>query len=67
MRFTKKEDPEQVKQYGHIKPAPVFGPLRCFARCPGTHQSCTLSKGHSGPHVAHGFKKVLAVWDEEEP
>lgn len=67
MRFTKKEHPEQVKQYGHIEPAPVFGPLRCFARCPGTHLTCTLSKRHNGPHVAHGsLKEVTAVWDEAE-
>jgi len=62
MRFTRKEDPEQVEQFGHIKPAPIFGPLRCFARCLGTPLTCTLSKGHSGPHVAHTFfKKVAAV------
>jgi hypothetical protein len=67
MRFTREENPEQVEQYSHIKPAPIFGPLRCFARCPGTHRTCTLSKGHTGLHVAHAlFKKVAAVWDEQE-
>ena len=67
MRFTRDENPEQVEQYGHIKPAPTFGPLRCFARCPGAHYTCTRSKGHNGPHVAHTFfKKVAAVWDEDE-
>ena len=65
MRLTRAENPEQIEQYGDIKPAPIFGPLRCFARCPGTHRTCTLAKGHSGPHVAHTFfKKVAAVWDE---
>ena len=57
--------PEEIEKYEHIKPAPTFGPVRCFAKCPGTPRTCTLERGHAGPHVAHGFpKKVMAVWDE---
>jgi len=68
VKITRKENPEEIKKYEHIKPSPTFGPLRCFARLPGTIATCTLSKGHLGPHVAHRlslFKKVvIAVWDE---
>lgn len=68
MRLTRSENPEEIEKYSHIKPAPTFGPLRCFARFPGPeggHLTCSLAKGHSGPHVAHAlFKKVMAVWDE---
>ena len=67
MRLTRKDDPTEIKEYEHIKAAPTFGPMPCFARIPEGVASCTLSKGHGGPHVAHGgwrFKKVYAVWDE---
>jgi len=65
MRLIREEHREEIKKYEHIKPAPTFGPVRCFARLPGTARTCTLAEGHSGPHVAHGmFKKVMAVWDE---
>jgi len=66
MRLIREENPNEIEKYSNIKPAPTFGPLRCYARCPGTMRTCTLSKNHIGPHVAHGmFKKVMAVWDEE--
>lgn len=64
MRLTVEKDPESIKRYRHIKPARGWRALACAARCPGTARTCTLHKGHRGPHVAHGmFKKVLAVWD----
>ena len=67
MRLTRKDNPTEIKEYEHIKAAPTFGPMPCFARIPDGVASCTLSKGHGGPHVAHGgwrFKKVYAVWDQ---
>ncbi len=65
MKILREQDPDAIKNYEHIKPAPTFGKIRCFARCPGTARTCTLAKGHTGRHVAHGFrKKVMAVWDE---
>ena len=64
MKLTIKDNRERIKRYSHIKPAPR-GSARCFTKCPGTLHTCTLQKGHSGPHVAHGrFNKVVAVWEE---
>ncbi len=68
MILTRNENPVEIKKYDHIKPAPTFGPLRCFARLPGSVVTCTLTRGHSGPHIAHTgvFKKVVgAVWEDE--
>jgi hypothetical protein len=65
MRVIREQHPEEIKNYEHIKPAPTFGPVRCFAKLPGTPLTCTLAKQHPGPHVAHGWrKKVMAVWNE---
>ena len=67
MRLTVEEHPETIKRYGHIRPGSFWAGTLCAARCPGTARSCTLTKAHRGPHVAHGpFKKVVAVWDREE-
>lgn len=64
MKLTVEENRERIKRYGHIKPAPTWGVVRCSARCPGTTRTCTLERGHRGLHVAHGmFNKVVAVWD----
>lgn len=64
MRLTVEKDRETIKRYGHIRPASAWGSVACAARCPGTTRTCTLEKGHRGPHVAHGFlKNVVAVWD----
>lgn len=64
MRLTIEKDRERIKRYGHIRPAPAWGAGRCSAVCPGTSRTCTLEKGHRGPHVAHGlFRRVVAVWD----
>ncbi len=44
---------------------PVAGFQYCFAfnGC----VSCTLEKGHSGDHVAHGYEnRVLATWPQEK-
>lgn len=65
MRLTIEENPETIKRYSHIRPAFVWGSVRCSAWCPGTSRNCTLEKDHKGPHVAHGFfRNVVAVWDE---
>lgn len=65
MRITRDQNPHDIKRYSHIKPAPIFGPMRCLARYPGRRYTCTLAAGHEGPHTAHGwFSKVMAVWDE---
>lgn len=64
MRLTIENDPERIKRFSHIKPAPMLGSVLCDAKCPGTVRACTLQRGHSGPHVAHGtFRRVVAVWD----
>jgi hypothetical protein len=65
MKLNIEEDRETIKRYKHIRPAP-WGSVTCSARCPGTLRTCTLKRGHSGPHVAHGtLKKVVAVWDKD--
>lgn len=62
MRLTVEQNPESIKRYGHVKPA--RGTSKCYVRCPGTTRTCSLEKGHRGPHVAHGlFRRVVAVWD----
>ncbi|MGW8267218.1 MAG: hypothetical protein ACWGSQ_12705 [Longimicrobiales bacterium] len=64
MKLTVEENPETIKRYGHLRPAPRWGAERCSARCPGTSRNCTLEAGHRGHHVAHGlFRRVVAVWD----
>ncbi len=64
MRLTREENPETIRRYGHIKPARGWRTTRCLRRCPGTTHTCTLVRGHRGPHVAHGlFSKVVAAWD----
>jgi hypothetical protein len=68
MRLTVEENPETIKRYGHLKPAPRWGSVRCGARCPGTSRTCTREESHRGPHAAHGmFKRVVAVWDTGTP
>jgi hypothetical protein len=63
MRLTVEENPETIKRYAHVRPAPAWAGPRCALTCPGTSRGCTLKKGHTGPHVAHGaFKRVVAVW-----
>lgn len=65
MKLTIEDNREALKRYRHIRPAPQKGSARCSAVCPGTVRTCTLRRGHSGPHVAHGmFGRVLAVWDK---
>ena len=64
MRLTVEKDREMIKRYGHIRPAPAWGPAACAARCPGTDRTCTREGDHRGPHVAHGFlRNVGAAWD----
>lgn len=64
MKLTLKENPDAIRRYAHVKPAPVMGARVCSVQCPGTNHACTLAVGHSGVHVAHGrFRKVVAVWD----
>lgn len=64
MKLTVEENPETIKRYGHLRPAPRWGVDRCSALCPGTSRTCTLEAGHRGHHVAHGlFRRVVAVWD----
>jgi len=64
MKLTIENNRERIKRYSHIKPAPRWGSVGCFAKCPGTLRTCTLEKSHSGPHVSHGrFNRVVAVWE----
>jgi len=64
--LTRNENPEEIKKYSHIKPAPLSIP-HCFEPfpLPGTRMTCSLEPFHTGPHIAHGlFKKVYAVWED---
>ncbi|MGD8361986.1 MAG: hypothetical protein PVJ04_11220 [Gemmatimonadota bacterium] len=64
MKLTVEENPETIKRWGHIRPAPIWGAGRCSDKCPGSTRRCTLVRDHRGPHVAHGvFNRVMAVWD----
>lgn len=64
MKLTVEDNRETIKRYGHLRPAPRWGSVRCFARCPGSSRTCTLEVDHNGPHVAHGiFRQVVAVWE----
>ncbi len=64
MRLTVEEHPAAIRRYAHLKPAPGARISPCAVLCPGTRRTCTLEKGHRGPHAAHGlFNRVLAVWD----
>lgn len=64
MRLTIEDNTETIKRYRHMRPALPWGPPRCSAKCPGSRRTCTLGRGHSGPHVAHvRFGRVVAVWD----
>ena len=66
MRLTAKENPETIKRYEHIRPARGWRTVICSVKCPGTPHTCTLTRAHRGPHVAHGtFRKVVAVWHED--
>ena len=65
MKLTIEENREAIKRYGHIRPAPRWGSVQCSAKCPGSVRTCTLERGHTGVHVAHGrLRRVVAVWDE---
>jgi hypothetical protein len=64
MKLTIEKNPETVKRYQHVRPAPRWGSIACSVQCPGTVRICTREQGHRGPHVAHAkFGKVVAVWD----
>ena len=64
MKLTVEENPETTKRWDHIRPAPIWGGVRCSDKCPGSTRTCALAKNHKGPHVAHGvFNRVMAVWD----
>jgi len=64
VRLTIEEHGEAIKRYAHVKPAGGSRSRRCSVMCPGTKRSCTVSKGHRGPHVAHNrIRRVVAVWD----
>jgi hypothetical protein len=66
MRLTVEEHREAIKRYSHVRPARGSKSRLCSTLCPGTRRTCTLGKGHRGPHVAHGlFKKVVAVWESD--
>lgn len=66
MRLTIEDNPERLKRYSHVKPASRKDGVPCSAQCPGSTRTCTLKRGHAGPHVAHKgvIKKVVAVWDK---
>lgn len=62
MRLTREENREALKRYRHLKPARRRAE-RCGRRLEQSKRTCTLAKGHRGPHAAHGlFGRVLAVW-----
>jgi hypothetical protein len=66
MLITIEENRESIKRYSHVKPASSKDGAPCSARCPGSTRTCTLKRGHAGPHISHQglFRKVVAVWDK---
>lgn len=66
MRITTEDNPKEIQKYAHIKRAPISGPIQCHAKFPGRYCYCTRERGHSGPHISHGFLKVLAVWGDDD-
>lgn len=67
--ITRKDNPEEIKKYAHIKRGPMFSP-HCFAKCPGhSLTTCSREERHSGPHAAHGVGLfnpcVKVVWGEQ--
>lgn len=63
MKLTLEKNRETIKRYGHLRPAPPWGPPACGVGCPGSPRTCTREEGHGGPHAAHGlFRRVVAVW-----
>lgn len=68
MIINRKDNPEEIKKYEHIRRGPMDFP-HCFAKCPNSIiVTCSRNIGHSGPHVAHGgwfTPHVYTVWDED--
>ena len=63
MRVLRSKDPERVARFGHIAKA-GRGRARCGVACPGAPFQCSRARGHSGPHVAHGWlRRIDAAWD----
>ena len=66
MRFTREQNPDAIERYAHVRPARGRRANRCGVGFPGGTRSCTLARGHNGPHVAHGrWRRVVAVWSDE--
>lgn len=63
MKLTREQHPERLKRYRHLERA-RWGADRCGRRLGQSKRTCTLGKGHRGPHAAHGlFGRLLAVWE----
>jgi len=66
MKLTISENRDAIRRYAHVRPVSRFAGDPCGVRCPGTWHRCSLKKGHTGIHVAHGLlRRVVAVWDED--
>lgn len=63
MKLTREQQPEALKRFRHLEPA-RWGAERCGRRLGRSKRTCTLRKGHRGPHAAHGlFGRLQAVWE----
>ncbi len=66
MKLTRADNPEEIMaRYGHLKPATGWGKVRCRTWDSEKKYRCTLELFHSGPHAAHAFRFLSAVWDDE--
>ena len=50
-------DPEWIPNRSHTEDG-------CFEARQGIY--CTLAKGHSGDHAAHGLGRIIEVWPQEQ-
>ena len=63
MRLTRKDHPETIRRYQHLRKA-GWGKPRCGARWPEEGRACARERDHRRPHAAYaGMGRVVAVWD----
>lgn len=62
MKLTRDDQAVSLRRYAHLRP--VGHSKRCARHCPGTRYTCSLKRGHRGPHAAHDvLRRLCAVWD----
>lgn len=56
------EDLPKEEDWPEFPRATDYGKQRCRAKNPTNVYYCTLARGHSGHHIAHGSEVILASW-----